>query len=134
MAYDPVAIARAEAAQLAGQKLVEAGLDVAVSYWDFDADAEAWSLCIVLAQPRDPIAFIKLMFELERRGALPPYLEAGDLRQRVHPDPRALALVTLSKVRRGIVHVKQTMLDGHYFEEAILGYVSPGLAASRPAA
>lgn len=134
MAYDPIAITRAETAQAAGDKLVAADFDVRASYWDFDADLDEWALCVVLASPLDPLDFIKRMFERERANALPPYLEARDLRQRVRPDPRAQALIAIKNVKRGLVHARRTMLEREYFEEAILGYVAPDYLVSRPAA
>ena len=123
MVYDPLAGIRAKVAIEAGEAMLGAGLPLLATYWDFRGeDGPGWVLYAVLTQARKPLEFYATLGDLERTGKLPEGLESGDIHNMTYPDPKADALVRYAQAgRKRLVALKSSVVDGIFFEEAILG-------------
>ena len=126
---------QAELARMTGEVLADAGLPVEATYWDYDAEHDDWNRWAALSKPMTAADFLSEVVLLRRAGKLDSSLEPGDLRCGGISDLRARALLRLRKVsRRPTIHVKETLIDNCYFDEAILGYVSPEISQTLNAA
>ena len=124
MAEDILVRFRARAARQVGKTLLEAGLPVLATYWDYWSDDDVWRLHVLLAKPMSPREFVSAVVDLSRAGRFPEGLDAGDL-SATFDDFRAAALVRYQRMfDKKVVHVKSSLLDGAFFDEAVLGFVS----------
>ena len=99
-------------------------MPVLATYWDYWSEDDVWRLHVLLAKPMSPREFVSAVVDLSRAGRFPEGLDAGDL-SAAFDDFRAAALVRYQRMfDKKVVHVKSSLLDGAFFDEAVLGFVS----------
>lgn len=126
MVEDILVMERARTARELAPVLRDEGMQVLATYWDYDSERESWKLKVVLPETMPLRDFILRMIDLDRAGRLPSGLEAGEISQTGADDPRARALVRYAVLsRHKLPHIREALLDRAYFDEAVLGYVSP---------
>lgn len=136
MAQDIAVNERVQIARSVAETLSRYSMECLAAFWDRKSSESAWTLQLVLrSPPASALDFLMQLIAIRGVGQLPHDLELNLVRATSVDDPRAAAIVDYAReTGKTSAYIQSTLLGRSYFEEAILGYLSPDYLVSRSAA